>query len=73
MPNRAKIPLKRISIAMSIATKRVTTQHIHLLPQLLVIFAPNRLHTSNMLPLCVRKCLDLRQNINTLNSQLKAR
>ena len=46
----------------------ITTQRIHLLPQLFVIFVLNRSHMPYMLPLCVRKCLDLRQNLNTLSS-----
>ena len=46
----------------------VTTQRIHFLPQLFVVFVLNQSHIPYMLPLCVRKFLDLRKNINTLNS-----
>ncbi len=41
---------------------------IHLLPQLFVIFVPNRSHMPYMLSLSVRKGLDLKKNLNTLNS-----
>ncbi len=49
----------------------ITVQRIHLLPQLFVIFVLNRSHMLYMLPLCVQKCLNLRQNINTLSSYCK--
>ncbi len=49
----------------------VTTQRIHLLPQRVIIFILNRSHMAYTLPLCVRKCLDSRQNINTLSSYVR--
>jgi len=53
---------------MTIHTMAVTTQRIHLLPQLVVILLLNQLHMLNMRPLCVQKHLDLKENLNTLSN-----